>query len=288
MIKHIVVIAAAAALGTLPGKPISPSGSLRVDARYSTAQLSSDGTTDFGKTKTTFTVGVGRVTGRVNLDDNDPSKSTFDFTIYPATSMVTPIDEDGKFRSEWAANVANHTLVCFHSKGVYPTSDGRLRTSGNLVLTRVDRNVEVTASEAYAGPVYGPPMIHKVSRPATFVFDRPAAAGNGQAEAVLTAGSTKVVSEDFPQLAKAVITTYWPPVIQDMKCEVPAAGEDYSGAHCTGTLVKVPDLPSSGANAGEDYPGPANFNAITGQHLTIAVNLRLTPKAGAPQAPAGN
>ena len=289
MIKHIVLVAAAATLGmTLPGKPISPSGSLRVDLHHSTAQLSTDGTTDFGKTKTTFTVGVGRVIGRVNLDNSDPSKSTFDFSIYPATSMVRPIDEDGKFRSEWASNLANHTMVCFHSKGVYPTSDGRLRTTGDLVLTRVDRNIEVAAGEAYAGPVYGPPMIHKASRPATFVFDPPAAAGSGQAEEVHTAGSTKVVGEDFPQLVKTVISTYWPPVIQDENCEVPRAGEDFSGAHCTGTLIKVPDLPSSGASAGEDYPGPSNFNVITGQHLTIAVNLRLMPSMGAPAATAGN
>jgi len=288
MIKQIVLVAAAATLGmNLPGKPISTSGSLRVDSRYSTAQLSTDGTTNFGKTKTTFTIGVGRVTGKVVLDNNDPSKSTFDFSIYPSTSMVTPIDEDGKFRSEWAANLANHTLVCFHSKGVYPTPEGRLKTSGLLVLTRVDRNVEAVASEAYAGPVYGPPMIHRVSQPATFVFDSPQASGSGQVETIQTSGSTKVFREDFPQLVKAVISTYWPPVIHDEHCQVPSAGEDYAGVQCTGTVIRVPDLPASGASPGEDYPGPPNFNVITGQHLTIAVNLRLMANAGA-QAAAGN
>jgi len=288
MFKSVVLVAAAALLGlAVPSKTVSPSGPLRVDSRYSSAQLSTDGTTDFGKTKTMFTVGVGRVTGRVNLDNSDPAQSTFDFTIYPSTSMVTPIDEDGKLKSDWFANTANNTLVCFHSKGVYPTSDGHLRTTGKLVLTRVDRNVEVNANDAYAGPVYGPPMVHKVTDETTFLFDAPTAGNTGQAEQILTSGSTKVVREDFPQLVKTVLGTYWPPVIQDEKCEVPSAGEDYSGAHCTGTLVRAPDIPAYGANPAEDYPGPPNFNVVNGQRLTISVNLRLTPIAPA-QTSGGN
>jgi len=289
MIRNLVALTAIAVFGlAVSGKPVSPSGPLRVDSHYSSAQLSTDGTTDYGKSKTTFTVGVGRVTGKVNLDNADPAQSTFDFTIYPATSMVTPINEDGKLKSDCFANLANHTLVCFHSKGVYPTDDGHLRTTGNLVLTRVDRNIEVNANEAYSGPVYGPPMIHKVTEQATFVFDAPTAGGSSQAETIQTSGSTKVFREDFPQLVKTVLSTYWPPVVQDEKCEVPSVGEDFAGARCTGTLIRVPDLPASGANPAEDYPGPPNFNVITGQHLTISVNLRLMPASAASQAPAGN
>ncbi len=288
MFKQIVLVAAAAALGMSgAGKSASPSGSLRVDSHYSTAQFSTDGTTDFGKTKTTFTVGVGRVIGRATLDNNDPSQSTFDFSIYPATSMVRPIDEDGKIRSEWVSNQANHTMVCFHSKGVFPTPDGRLKTTGNLVLTRVDRNIQVDPSEGYSGPVYGAPMIHRVSQQATFVFDQPTGAGSGQGDAGQISGSAKVFREDFPQMVKTVISTYWPPVIQDEHCQAPAVGEAFSGVQCTGTIVKTPDFPASGANPTEDYPGPPNFNIITGQHLTIAVNLRLVPRGGA-QATTGN
>jgi hypothetical protein len=40
-----------------------------------------------------------------------------------------------------------------------------------------------------------------------------------------------VVREDFPQLLKAVIATYWPPVVQDKNCEMPVSvGEGYSGS----------------------------------------------------------
>ena len=65
-------------------------------------------------------------------------------------------------------------------------------------------------------------MIHRVSREATFTFDSPIASSGGQKDgAILVSGSTKVIREDFPQLLKAVIATYWPPVVQDKNCEMP-------------------------------------------------------------------
>jgi polyisoprenoid-binding protein YceI len=141
---------------SLSGKPLSPAGSWQVDGRHSDARLSTDDTTDFGKTKVNFTIGFTRVNGVVKLDAAAPTNSAFDFRMYPAGSMAPPIDEEGKVRIEWFANHANSTLMCFHSKGASPAADGRLQTTGNLVLTRVDRNVELTPSEASAGPVYGP------------------------------------------------------------------------------------------------------------------------------------
>lgn len=291
MLKHTAEFAATIVLAILalaiPERTVSPAptaGSWLVDARHSDARLTTDGTTDFGKTKMTFTLGVGRVNGRVKIHNDDPAKSTFDFAFYPATSMVPSIDEAGKFLSDWLSNLANQTLVCFHSKGFRRTPDGRLQTSGNLVLTRVDRNVELTPDEAYAGPVYGPPVIHRIMREATFVFDfSPAASGSSQKGGGIPAlGSTTVVREDFPQLLKAVLATNWPPVVQDENCQVPTPNEGYSGAQCTGTFLRTPTLPEA-PHAGneEDYPGSASFNAVIGEHLMILVHLQLTP-TGAP------
>lgn len=286
MLKYISIAAAAAILAfTVHGKSLAPSGSFRLDTHNSWAQLATDGTTQFGRQKTTFTIGAGRMAGQVTLDAANPALSTFDFVVYPATSMISPIDEEGKFRSEWAANLANQTLVCFHSKGVYPTEDGHLRTTGILRVTRVDRNVDADPSGAYSGPTYGPPIIHRTQQPATFVFAAPTSVGKDQAMVLETSGTTKVFREDFPQLVKTVISTYWPPVIQDEHCEVPDPGEAFSGTRCTGTMIKIPDFPASGANPTEDYPGPPNFNVITGQHVIIAVNLRLVPKSA--MQPAG-
>jgi polyisoprenoid-binding protein YceI len=169
-LKQSVLFAAAVVFPILglvvPVKTLSRAGSWQVDAGHSDAQLTTDGTTDFGKTKMTFTVGAGRVNGTVKLDNNDPANSAFDFRIYPATSMAPPINEAGKFMSHWLSNIASHMLICFHSKGFVKTPDGRLQTSGNLTLTRVDRNVDAAPSAAYAGPVSGDPVIHRISREA--------------------------------------------------------------------------------------------------------------------------
>jgi polyisoprenoid-binding protein YceI len=278
MLKYAAMAAAAIGLVlAVPTKPLPPTGSWSVDTRHSHAQLSTDGATDYGKKKMNVTVGFARMNGTVKLDGD---ASAFDFRLYPASSMAPPIDEDGKAKIEWFSNHANNTLICFHSRGAKQTADGRYQTTGTLVLTRVDRNVDLTPSEAYTGPVYGPPILHRVSKEATFVFDFPGGSSGGE---ILALGAAKVAKEDFPQLVRTVIATYWPPVVQDKNCSLPAGiGEDYAGSMCTGTFLQPPALPSAPNNAGEeDYPGSGSFNTLSGERVTIAVHMRLAPSAGA-------
>jgi polyisoprenoid-binding protein YceI len=288
MIKKVApIILVACAAAVFAGMPGQPSGSWQVDNGHSDGRFTVDGTTNFGKTPTTFTIGFTRAIGTVRLDKGDPTKSVVDFKLYPAGSMMPPIDEDGKVKKSWLVNYANHTLVCFHSKNVSAVGDDKLKAVGELTVTRVDRNVELTPNEAYSGPVYGPPMIHRISREATFLFLVPAA---GAGETVTLIGTTHVNREDFPQLVSSVLNTYWPPVVQDKKCEVPQnASEDYAGAKCTGKLVddgsSLPEAPSSVSK--EDYPGPANFNAVVGQHVDLQVHLRLAQAGAAVAQKAG-
>src|SRR6202795_896647 len=99
MSKYMVALAVAVvvALGilTLNAKaPVSLAGSWQVDARHSDAQLITDATTDSGKTKMDVTLGFGRVSGRVEVNNDDLAKSSFDFRMYPASSMLPAIDED--------------------------------------------------------------------------------------------------------------------------------------------------------------------------------------------------
>src|SRR5271157_5118432 len=115
MSKHMAVFAVAVtiALGVLAlgaKEPASLAGSWQVDARHSDAQLITDGTTDYGKAKINVALGVARVNGKMILNDGDPSKSSIEFRIYPATSASPVIDEDGKFLNHWMANLSNHTL----------------------------------------------------------------------------------------------------------------------------------------------------------------------------------
>jgi polyisoprenoid-binding protein YceI len=296
MLKHTAVFAVAVILGLAvlgldaPNKPASMAGSWQVDTRHSDAKLITDATTDYGKTKINVTLGFARLYGTVKIDDADPAKSSVEFRFYPAMSMAPSIDEDGTFLKQWLQNPANQTLVCFHSKRVVRTPDGRLQATGELAVTRVDRNVEATPSEAYAGPVYGPPMIHRVSREETFVFDFPASEGNEQKQSSIQAsGSTSMFREDFPQLVRTVVSTYWPPVVQDENCKVPDANEAYSGAQCTGTYLSTAGLPPEPhAAGGEDVGVQQNFNAIVGNQLTILVHLRLMGKASGERAAAGD
>jgi len=69
-------------------------------------QLITDGTTDFGKRKINFTLGYGRISGDLKVDDSDLTKSSVEFHIYPATAMAEPIQEDGHFKTKWLANLA--------------------------------------------------------------------------------------------------------------------------------------------------------------------------------------
>ncbi len=299
MSKHTAAFALSAilALGVLAlgaRKPTSLAGSWLVDVRHSDAQLVTDGTTDFGKAKIDIPLGVGRIEGELRVDDGDLSKSHVDLHIYPATSMRPTIGEEGTFKKRWLAsiskNMANQTLLCFHSKEVVRTPDGKLQTKGELSVVRVDRNVEIPApSEAYYGPVYGDPVIHRVAKEATFVFDAPASASADKSGAIEALASTKVFREDFPQLVKTVVHTYWPPVVQDENCRVPSPSEAYYGARCTGTFVQTPSLPEApGTHIGEDYPGPSDFNAVVGERVNIALHMRLLPKSSGAQTAAGN
>ena len=71
--------------------------------------------------------------------------------------MSESIGEDGNFKTQWlAANLANQTLLCFHSKQITKTADGKLQVTGELATIR-HRNVQADPTEAYSGPGKRPP-----------------------------------------------------------------------------------------------------------------------------------
>ncbi len=295
MLKRTAVFAAALLLGLavlgldVPDKPAPMAGSWQVDTRHSDAKLIIDATTDYGKTKMNVALGYARIGGVFKLDDADPAKSNIDFRFFPAMSMAPSIDERGKFLKEFLQNPANQTLVCFHSNRVVRTPDGRLQATGELVVTRVDRNVDVTPGEAYSGPVYGSPMIHRVSHEATFVFDIPASGSGLKESSIQASGSTSMHREDFPQLVRTVVGTYWPTVVQEENCQYPDANEAYSGTQCTGTYLSTSGLPEAPHAANrEDVGVQQNFSDIVGNHLTILIQLRLSPTGSVESGMAGN
>jgi polyisoprenoid-binding protein YceI len=277
MLNTITKFAMAAVLaGAFTAPSYAQEGNLKVDSDHSDASFSIDGA--MNKTNQTIHLGAARVSGTVNLDRNDLTKSTFAFTLYPAGSPA--IDPD----------LGNDTLISFQSERVSLIGEGKLLVTGNLSLTRVDRNADVTANEAYAGPVYGPPIVHRVTREASFVIAVPdPSSAEGQGSREIEASATAAMDrEDFPQLLEAVLGTNWPPVVQDEECQMPASiGEDYAGAKCVGNMVQVPSLPVAYIRNGEDYSGPDVASAQLGNNLAISVHMQLSGEQGQLSAKAG-
>ena len=105
-------------------------------------------------------------------------------------------------------------------------------------------------------------------------------------EAPEVSGLARVWDEDFPELLNSIRETNWPPVVQDVRCDVPSTiGEDYKGSLCTGTTIAAIrndncQMPSS---IGEDYSGPQCIPPA-GNQTTVVVDLKLVHRVS--EAPA--
>ena len=122
------------------------------------------------------------------------------------------------------------------------TADGKLQTKGELSVVRVDRNVEIPApSEAYYGPVYGDPSIHRVAYEATFVsISRPI----GERRRNPGVGIYEGVQGGFSPVGKDRSDDLLAAGVQDENCRVPSPNESYNGARCRGHLCKLRASPS--------------------------------------------
>jgi polyisoprenoid-binding protein YceI len=200
--------------------------------------------------------GMARVTGNVKLDTNDLDKSVFDLRIYPADEdWANALNLEGNLPIGYVPDANDHTLLTFKSKHILRTAGGGLEVTGDLTLTRVQRGATIDPSEAYAGPVYGDPVIRTETREATFVFPSVGAALAPGAltptavenkEALDVSASAHIGYEDFPDLFSALTETNWPLAVEYGNCQLPSTiSEDYSGAVCTGpTAMARDDTPS--------------------------------------------
>ena len=190
--------------------------------------------------------GVARVTGKVKLDTNDLDASFFDLSIYPADKdWGHALSPEGSMPTGYVPDATDKILLTFKSTRILRTGNGKLEVIGDLTLTRGERTVIAAPTEAYAGPVYGDPVIHNETREITFLFPSVSAAHLSgpltpamlQKKGVLEiVGSARVDREDFPELLSAIKETNWPPVVQNKDCHMPASvGEDHSGPQCTPT-----------------------------------------------------
>jgi polyisoprenoid-binding protein YceI len=238
--------------------------------------------------------GLARVTGKVKLDANDLDASFFDLSIYPADDYwrhaLTP---DADLPTGYDPDITDQTLLTFKSTRILRTGNGQLEVIGDLTLTRLERTVISTPTKAYAGPVYGDPVIQKETREITFLFPSASASHVSgpltpavpQRRGVLEiVGSARVYLEEFPELLSAIRETNWPGVVQNKDCYMASTvGEDYNGAACAGKVVAATrdndcDAPAS---AGEDYSGP-HCSPATGNQTTIVLDLKFLQPVSEP------
>jgi polyisoprenoid-binding protein YceI len=81
------------------------------------------------------------VTGTVNWDDQDITKSTVDVTIDAKTVDTTEPQRDNDLRSEKFFEVAKYPTITFKSKKVEPVSVGKLKVTGDLTIHGVTKEV---------------------------------------------------------------------------------------------------------------------------------------------------
>jgi polyisoprenoid-binding protein YceI len=254
----------------------------RIDSSRSIARLSQSSKANSESLNTA----VARVTGKVKLDANDLDTSFFDLSIYPADeNWGHALSPEGALPAGYVPDTSDQTLLTFKSTRIVRTGDGKLEVIGDLTLTRVERTVIATPTEAFAGPVYGDPGIHHETREISFLFPTASAAHVSgpltppvqQTKGVLEiVGAARVDRDEFPELATAIKETNWPPVVQNKDCQMPSTvGEDYSGALCTGTVIATigDDNCHMPASAGEDYSGP-QCTPVIGSQTTIVLDLK--------------
>lgn len=235
--------------------------------------------------------GVARVTGVVNIDSNNLDNSVVDLNIFPADEewghALTP---EGTLPSDYVPDATDQTLLRFQSRRFVKLGNGELEVVGDLTLTRVERSVTIDSIEAYAGPVYGDPVIHNETREIAFRFGNLSeallsgssnAVGPQEKANVDLSGAVRIANEDFPDLLNAIQDTNWPTVVENEKCQMPSTiGDDYHGTSCTGTVIAAThrDNCHMPASVGEDYSGPA-CTPPAGTQTTIVLDLKLLETA---------
>jgi polyisoprenoid-binding protein YceI len=116
-------------------------------------------------------VGIAKVSGIVQWDEKDATTSVFDLNIYPARQGALLLNPDGSVRSYTSADLARYTVMTFRSSSAEVDQRGELQVHGTLTITHVERETNITWSNAYAGPDYGAPVAHSTTGKVVFTIE---------------------------------------------------------------------------------------------------------------------
>lgn len=242
-IRRMLMISAIAGLAAFPA--FAQESLWSVDANHSTAKIY------LGSNSNWQEAGIALVRGVAAFNIADPAAAALEFS----------------------ARLPEGQSVSFRSERVEVDFDGNLHVTGKMTLAGVERSVLLNPGEDYSGPIYGEPTIHMVKRDVTFVIPMADAA----AEHAEVTAEAELGIENFPEMFAAVREANWQPVVEDRRCEIGQAGEDYRGAICSGKVLAAP-LNIAAVSVGEDYRG---FDVIrpSGNEMKLVLRLNLTRQA---------
>jgi len=238
--RKMLVILGIAMLTALP--VFAQQSEWKVDAEHSTAAIFLGSNSDLQN------VGIARLAGNAEFNSAEPAKSALNIS----------------------AQLPEGQAMTFKSQRIDVRSDGKLQIIGEMTLTRTESDAIYNPGEDYYGPVYGGAMVRTVTRNVTFVVPLMDSAGQ---KAEITAEATLGI-ENYPELFAAVRQGAWQPVVQDLACEMPQAGEDYRGADCAGKFI-APAYQLAVINPGEDYRGDES-PASSGNLMKVVLRLQLS------------
>jgi polyisoprenoid-binding protein YceI len=255
----------------------------QVDSAHSTASL----TVSSSSGGNSWNVGVAKVGGTVRWDEQDITKSVWNLTIYPAKQGGLLLNPGGSVRNYQAGNLARYTVMTFQSTRAEVEASGALRVHGTLTFTHVEREADITWSNAYSGADYGPPVERSTSGEVVVTLENAASPASGLAAKRVISGFTAIRRGEFPELGDALVDAIWPIVVEDENCEMPspkASWRDYQGAICTGHVVPVAPPSQTWQEFGIDYPNRHEAQAPAPDTATIALHLNFVqPKSAAGQ-----
>ncbi len=96
-----------------------------------------------------------KISGAVQLDDQDITKSTVEVTIDAASVDTRVADRDKDLRSERFFDVANYPTLTFKSKKIEQVGEGKLKVAGDLTIRGVTKEV-VLEVEGPTAPIKDP------------------------------------------------------------------------------------------------------------------------------------
>jgi polyisoprenoid-binding protein YceI len=90
----------------------------------------------------------GKVTGTINLDDKDVTKSSVTASIDASTIDTRSEQRDGHLKSPDFFDVAKYPTITFKSKKVEKAGEGKLKVTGDLTMKGVTKEVALDVDAA--------------------------------------------------------------------------------------------------------------------------------------------